>query len=178
MLGCVGAGDLDTAWIGTRVVDELRAPALHEIADDADAGLDRGVLQHIGDVADGDDRAIGPAIGLRQEDRAVVAMEQLFGVGGDTVHHRCEVEGRRQVATHLGERSRLARTSLRLVEQACVLERDGETAGKRFQQTDIRIAEGEFALHVHQLDQTVHLVAGRQRNVNGRRLGLRARYDI
>ena len=66
-----------------------------------------GVGQHVfGDVAHGDDGAIQVLAGLGQEDRRRIRVEQVLGVTRDAVHHRRQVQRRRDVATDLGQRGR------------------------------------------------------------------------
>ena len=84
--------------------------------------------------------------GVGQEDRAVVRVQQLLRVARDPVHHRGEVERRRDVAAHLGQRGGLARAALGLVEEARVLERDAHRVGQRLQQAHVRLAERVLAV--------------------------------
>ena len=130
-------------------------------------------LDGLRDVADRDDRTVGRAAGIGQEDRAAVGAEQVLGVARDAVHHRGEVERRRDVAPDFGERRGLARAALRLVEEARVLERDAHAVGERLQQAHVRVAERVLALHVDQVDQPARLVARDQRHEDRRLLHLR-----
>ena len=83
-----------------------------------------------------------------QEDRAGLRAGQILGVAGDSVHHRGEVERRRDVAPHFGQRRGLARAALCFGEEARILECDAHAVGERLQQPDVRFAEGVLPLHV------------------------------
>jgi len=99
---CFSARYLHAAWIGLRLVDQLCLTALQQGADDAFTAFYARRLDRVGRVADGDDRAVRIVGRIRQENRAVVDGEQVLGVARDAIHHRREIEGRRQVAADFG----------------------------------------------------------------------------
>ena len=67
-------------------------------------------LSLVGDLAQRDDGAVasGRPPSRRRKMALFCARQQFLGVRGDAVHHGGEVERRREVAAHLGERVRLA----------------------------------------------------------------------
>ena len=78
----------------------------------------------------------------------VSALEQVLGVTSDAVHHRLQVETRRDVATHLGQRRALPSAPADLVEQVGVVERHARHAGQRLEEADVAVRERVLALVV------------------------------
>src|SRR4030095_3409418 len=108
----VGALDLDRARVARRVVDELGAARLQDVADDTLSDFDGHLAYRLADLADRDDRTIRLAARIGEEDRTRVCGQQILRVARDAVHHRREVERRRNVTAHFGEGRGLTRAAL------------------------------------------------------------------
>ena len=134
--------DMDRARVGVGVVDDDRLAALQCAADDAAPRRDAARQQRLGHVAERDERRVGAAVRVAQEDHAVVDAEQVLRVARDAVHQGRQVERRRDVAADLDQRGGLARAPLGFVEQARVLERDAQARRDRAEHADVDLAVG------------------------------------
>ena len=173
-----GARDLHRARIGRRVVDELRPAAFDERTDDAVPGFHDCGLEVVGEIAERDQRAVVPAFGVGQEDGAVPGAKHLLGVTGDAVHHRREVERRRQVAAHVRQRRRFARVALRFREQPRVLQRDAHRCRDRRQEMHLRVVERVLALEALDRDRGDQALADHDGHEDARQAGVGARHGL
>jgi hypothetical protein len=160
------------ARIGRVVVDELRAAALQQTAEDAVAGLDHGGLERPDPLAQRGDRTVTASGRIRQEDRAAASREQLLGMTRDAIHHRTDVERRRQVAPDVGQRNGLARQALHLAEQARVLERDAHGRRHGAQQVHLGVPEGVRTSLVLEQNRPQRAIGSNDRNRDQRAFGL------
>jgi hypothetical protein len=143
-------------------------PLCSEPADDAAPRRDAAREQRLRHVAERDDRRVGPAVRVGQEDHAVVDIEQVLRMACDAVHQRRQVERRRDVAADLDQRGGLAPTVLRLVEQARVLEGDAHARRHRAQHADVDLAVRVLAHVVLEHDDAEHAVAAEDRHEHHR----------
>ena len=91
----------------------------------------------------------------------MVGREQFLRVMRDAVHHRLQVERRRDVASHFRQRRAFARAALRLVEEARGFQRDAHRRRDGLQEAHFGGAVCMLALVV--LEQDARPARGRCR---------------
>ena len=144
----LGAGDRDRARVGVRVVHDLRSVPRGRAADDALAQQDRVVEDARGVVAPRHERLERLAVRLREIHRAGLDAEQVQDALGEAVEHAADVERRRDLAGDRRQRAHLVGTAVRLVDQACGLDRHAQAGGDRLEQPDVGLAERVLAVQV------------------------------
>ena len=142
-------------------------PVFSDVPEDPLAALDDVGPDGFGDIAEGDDGPVVLAVVLREEDRAGVAVEQGLRPVRDQLQHDRELQGRRHLATDVGERGHLVAAAPRLAVEAGGLERHGEARGDGRQQRDVALVERVLAVEVLERDDPEDVVADHERRKDG-----------
>ena len=155
--------------VGCTLVDHQGLPRLHDVAPDA-AILGRGIVE--ARTALDRVREVEPAlVAVEDADVEDLGVEQVPQPVADEVAHRLDVDLRREALLEGGDDRQLggplvglAQESLGLVEQAGVLEGNGQARGDGPQQANVRLGEGELVVEVLERDDTRRLAADDQRD--------------
>ncbi len=101
------------------------------------------------------DRAEGCTVAIGKEERAQVTVEQFLGMGGNALQHGLCFEAGGYVASHIGQRSHLARAALRLGMKLGGVDGRARVRRDRGQQAQIVVVEHALlrrALHAQHAD--------------------------
>jgi hypothetical protein len=160
----IGARQQAHAGVGRDIVDELRLARLEDAADDALAEGQRVGLDLFGDRPAPDDRLERASVRLSEIHRARLAGKQIDRVLGYPFQHRCRVERRRDLPTHIREGRHLLGPSVGLPVEPGILDRRPDACGDRRQEPDIVRPESTLLVRALDADNADGLIAGNDRH--------------